>query len=866
MKYILLTLILTASVCAQIKSPGVNGENIVNPAFRNAVLPSQGSANGKYLKSNGTAASWETVVSDLTSGPVTSSNGVSAIADGAIGVAKITGLGPAATITYTPQKVVNVKDFGATGDGVTDDTVAVQAAALSIGDGTGGVLYFPKGTYVFTLAASTGVGAIPWGASAYGGTTSVVSNQEHQRPALQFFSNMTIQGDGIDATILKMADSETGHPFINISGTTNVRFADFTIDGNRGRSQTLHFEGENELLDTKDDVRELTVERVKFIDGDQEAIDLDNDEWDLRHPTIFIRDCIFENIGGEAIHNATWCIVERCVFRNCSWGRYRDATDGESSGAEGQGAIDGNGEMFILRDSFFYNCARAVHIYRDTTATALGQASGTLTFTANPSAGETVTVGAQVYTFVASIAATASASTDRITKTSHGLTDGTLIRFVQAQGGRIFPNINYYVRDADTNTFKVTATPGGAAIDLTSNDSTLYYVTGGALAANTAPIFATRAATVANLAFAINGLDHRTTKNASASATFIAPTLASGTPDVLSLVAIAIGSRGNSVALTETGAAIAASAATLTGGGGRQETFTRITNCVFEDWQPTAKCVDLLDVTDVVIQGCRFLGSGIAIQSTGVGLRINNCDITSTNNLAALNVVNILGADSVMSNTRVRGGRVGIQGSGTAIMGNDIEAAYSSLYLEGAGLVNVKIVGNKLRTTGNTVLGAAGAESPIQCVSTAQSGHTISGNFLSGGNAAISLPKECTVSGNVIGNFNFDGITVNGLSNSITGNRIYSATGGVKCINFLATATGCTAAGNFLSGTFGVVNTGINNTISGNVGSGIPIDTSGTGTPEAVVTGIIGSRYINLTNGDIYRKTSGSAATGWVTP
>jgi hypothetical protein len=42
MKYIILLLALTASAFGQpIKSPGVNGENIVNPAFRNAVLPSQ---------------------------------------------------------------------------------------------------------------------------------------------------------------------------------------------------------------------------------------------------------------------------------------------------------------------------------------------------------------------------------------------------------------------------------------------------------------------------------------------------------------------------------------------------------------------------------------------------------------------------------------------------------------------------------------------------------------------------------------------------------------------------------------------------------------------------------------------------------
>jgi hypothetical protein len=41
--------------------------------------------------------------------------------------------------------VVNVKDFGATGDGVTDDTAAIQAAVNSLP--INGTLYFPQGTY-----------------------------------------------------------------------------------------------------------------------------------------------------------------------------------------------------------------------------------------------------------------------------------------------------------------------------------------------------------------------------------------------------------------------------------------------------------------------------------------------------------------------------------------------------------------------------------------------------------------------------------------------------------------------------------------------------------------------------------------------
>ena len=42
----------------------------------------------------------------------------------------------------------NVKDFGAFGNGVTDDTVAIQAAVDACGTLGGGVVWFPPGTYV----------------------------------------------------------------------------------------------------------------------------------------------------------------------------------------------------------------------------------------------------------------------------------------------------------------------------------------------------------------------------------------------------------------------------------------------------------------------------------------------------------------------------------------------------------------------------------------------------------------------------------------------------------------------------------------------------------------------------------------------
>ena len=53
----------------------------------------------------------------------------------------------------TRMTEVNVKDFGATGDGTTDDTAAIHAGRDAIG--VGGKVFIPSGTYMVSgLTAS----------------------------------------------------------------------------------------------------------------------------------------------------------------------------------------------------------------------------------------------------------------------------------------------------------------------------------------------------------------------------------------------------------------------------------------------------------------------------------------------------------------------------------------------------------------------------------------------------------------------------------------------------------------------------------------------------------------------------------------
>lgn len=68
--------------------------------------------------------------------------------------------------------------------------------------------------------------------------------------------------------------------------------------------------------------------------------------------------------------------------------------------------------------------------------------------------------------------ATGVASTDVVTATAHGFSDGQPIYFTVLTGGAgLAISTIYYVRDSDTDTFKLAATSGGAAINFTTDIS-----------------------------------------------------------------------------------------------------------------------------------------------------------------------------------------------------------------------------------------------------------------------------------------------------------------------------------------------------------------------------------------------------------
>ncbi|ACO81035.1 Secreted mannuronan C5-epimerase-like protein [Azotobacter vinelandii CA] len=108
----------------------------------------------------------------------------------------------------------NVKDFGALGDGVSDDRAAIQAAIDAAHAAGGGTVHLPAGEYRVS-----------------GGERGVDG-------ALMMKSNVYLAGAGMGETVVKLLDGWNGHVngMIRSSGTEETHdfgVRDLTLDGNR---------------------------------------------------------------------------------------------------------------------------------------------------------------------------------------------------------------------------------------------------------------------------------------------------------------------------------------------------------------------------------------------------------------------------------------------------------------------------------------------------------------------------------------------------------------------------------------------------------------------------------------------------------
>jgi hypothetical protein len=195
--------------------------------------------------------------------------------------------------------IVNIKDFGAVGDGVTDDTQAIKKAL-----NTGNKVYFPKGRYRITETLSLYAGAVICGDSrrktfliadgcdfASGGGRDI-SHIE--------ISNLTVTGDD-------------GYVGLNLSGTSSVfggRYSSFRNMDIRGFSTCIkmawcwcitfyscRIDAHSKCIEQGDTCNNITYIGCQFLGlGTKVATGIIINGHSAENKTIIFNGCDFENL------------------------------------------------------------------------------------------------------------------------------------------------------------------------------------------------------------------------------------------------------------------------------------------------------------------------------------------------------------------------------------------------------------------------------------------------------------------------------------------------------------------------------------------------------------------------------------------
>lgn len=177
-------------------------------------------------------------------------------------------------IPANTRKVISVKNFGAVGDGITDDSAAIQNA---IDASAGKTIYFPPGTYIVNALQSV----------------AVQQDKNHASPkkaCLVMSSDMHLQGVA-GASIIKAKSSistdsvpQYFNMFMSNTHDTNVSFEGLTFDLN----------GQNNSVSPQ---RQTAWNRYH-----QAAIIWMSDKNNVARPdNLYIDNCIFMNCAGTTV-------------------------------------------------------------------------------------------------------------------------------------------------------------------------------------------------------------------------------------------------------------------------------------------------------------------------------------------------------------------------------------------------------------------------------------------------------------------------------------------------------------------------------------------------------------------------------------
>jgi len=162
---------------------------------------------------------------------------------------------------------VNVKNLGAKGDGVTDDTVAVNQALSAMDDGS--IVYFPPGTYVIKDELKI---------------LKTRFNQEKR------YLGNALYGHGRD-TVLRWEGAENG-TMLRDMGMLHCRVIGLVFDGNHIAGTGINHDNDKKFE------THLYKEFLEFRNFRQYALYFEKNSKDgLSTAEVMVRHCIFNNTG-----------------------------------------------------------------------------------------------------------------------------------------------------------------------------------------------------------------------------------------------------------------------------------------------------------------------------------------------------------------------------------------------------------------------------------------------------------------------------------------------------------------------------------------------------------------------------------------
>lgn len=177
------------------------------------------------------------------------------------------------------SKVINVKDYGAVGDGINDDTDSIN---LALKQNTGKKIYFPTGVYLIS-------------------------------EKINVLSNTTIIGDGANSVILAAEGKKAGTEIFQLNNVQNVDITGICISGN----SSVNYGNDYNDIDGIHmfdmwNAENVQIKNCYFIDNIYCAIRIfGGKQISIAESTFLNVDCGIVALGNENVYDLT---ISQCYF------------------------------------------------------------------------------------------------------------------------------------------------------------------------------------------------------------------------------------------------------------------------------------------------------------------------------------------------------------------------------------------------------------------------------------------------------------------------------------------------------------------------------------------------------------------------